>query len=84
LKFIENKNGPANEVEILRSLNHPHIIKMVDSSVLQDYTVILMEHCETNLQKLLDQGTEERKKKPIPLIKILYDLTDALAYLHSK
>ena len=52
-KDIENRkllDSVTNEINILKELDHPHIIKIYDTFDIKndrkEYIVIIMEHCE--------------------------------------
>ena len=75
----------AREMEIMRGLNHPHLVPVYDSGSgligrSTWYYIVMPFLSGGTLQKII-QGS------PLPLdsvSRILYDIADALDYLHSK
>uniref|UniRef100_A0A182IW08 non-specific serine/threonine protein kinase n=1 Tax=Anopheles atroparvus TaxID=41427 RepID=A0A182IW08_ANOAO len=71
--------GLRGECEIQRNLQHPNIIRMVDSFETQNEIVVVTEYAKTDLHSLLRDGSLGESKTQ----RITYDLVSALYYLHS-
>ena len=71
-----------NEVNVLKAIEHPHIVKVVDGGVYADIPFMVMEYCENgSLRGVLNkQGKLSLREALILGIQ----LADALSYLHSK
>ena len=94
MKFIKKDlwssdyREPSNlmqEVDILRSLDHPCITKVVDVVETEDMFVIVMEFVGGG--ELADQVIEEHEEKNLDEDKtkfLFFQITHTLAYLHSK
>ena len=72
------------EIETLRSLSHPNIIKLIAGDKLineeETHVLILMEYCSGgNLNDRLAQSDYDARKN----LKWMRQIADALAYLHS-
>lgn len=68
------------ECDIQRQLNHPNIIRMIDSFDTESELVVVTEYAEKELHSILAKEgclNEENVKK------ITWDLVSALYYLHS-
>lgn len=68
------------ECDIQRQLNHPNIIRMIDSFDTDTELVVVTEYAEKELHGILAKEgclNEEQVKK------ITWDLVSALYYLHS-
>ncbi|XP_013146381.1 PREDICTED: serine/threonine-protein kinase fused isoform X2 [Papilio polytes] len=68
------------ECDIQRQLNHPNIIRMIDSFDTESELVVVTEYAEKELHSILAKEgclNEEQVKK------ITWDLVSALYYLHS-
>nr|QTW49372.1 fused [Plutella xylostella] len=68
------------ECDIQRELNHPNIIRMIDSFDTESELVVVTEYAEKELHSILAKEgclNEEQVKK------ITWDLVSALYYLHS-
>lgn len=65
-----------NEVRIHSMLEHPYIIKFVESS--EDYRFLMEYAVNGNLQKIIDSNTEEKLR-----IKLSINFLKGLAYLHE-
>ncbi|KAL8275134.1 hypothetical protein Esti_001013 [Eimeria stiedai] len=74
------------EIEVLKSLDHPNIIKIFE--VFDDYhnVYIVMETCEGGelLQRLVDAQSRGRALTERSVSEIMRQLMNALAYFHSK
>ena len=71
------------EVDNLRQLQHPNIIKIEDLVKEKGIPVLIMELCDGTLQDLIDQN----KGKIIPedgIIEIFAMVCEALEYIHKK
>ena len=75
-----------NEIEILRSIDHPNIIKLYDSLEIQNtkgekFIIIIEEYCKNgNLVKYLNErGFKSSNEKK----QIATDLVHAIQYLHE-
>lgn len=76
-KEINNLRG---ECEIQSKLNHPNIIRMLDSFETAEEIVVVTEFAQSDLHKLL---TRERSIDEPRTQRLTYDLVSALYYLHS-
>ncbi|KAJ0180427.1 hypothetical protein K1T71_003831 [Dendrolimus kikuchii] len=87
LKVIRKKGRSSKdlknlkqECDIQRQLNHPNIIRMIDSFDTETELVVVTEYAEKELHSILAKEgclNEEQVKK------ITWDLVSALYYLHS-
>jgi serine/threonine protein kinase len=72
-----------NEISVLRRVNHPHVVRMLDVMRDRDYVHIVMEHYRgkdlfdliVGSRTPLSEGTGRR---------IVASLLDAVAYLHER
>lgn len=76
-----------NEINILKSLNHPNIIKIVESFELkgqsfEEIIIIITEYCENGT--LTDYTNDSKFKNELQKKKIIRDLLSAIAYLHKQ
>lgn len=76
-----------NEIRILSSIDHPNIIKILDTFEIQnkydeDFIVIIEEYCKNGniIHYINERGFKNHDEK----IKIASELVDALQYLHEK
>ncbi|CAH2237610.1 serine/threonine-protein kinase fused [Pararge aegeria] len=87
LKVIRKKGRSSKdlknlrqECDIQRELNHPNVIRMIDSFDTESELVVVTEYAEKELHSILAKEgclNEENVKK------ITWDLVSALYYLHS-
>ncbi|XP_023948396.1 serine/threonine-protein kinase fused [Bicyclus anynana] len=87
LKVIRKKGRSSKdlknlrqECDIQRQLNHPNVIRMIDSFDTESELVVVTEYAEKELHSILAKEgclNEENVKK------ITWDLVSALYYLHS-
>ncbi len=69
------------EVDIIRGLSHPGIIKILDNGVLEDCYYYSMEYMPGgNLNRLLDHGKASISRA----IELFMPICDAMAYAHDK
>ncbi|XP_058811585.1 serine/threonine-protein kinase fused isoform X2 [Topomyia yanbarensis] len=71
--------GLRGECEIQRNLQHPNIIRMLDSFETENEIIAVTEFARTDLHSLLRDGSLGEPKTQ----NITYDLVSALYYLHS-
>ena len=75
------------EIEILKTLNHPNIIKIHDSFEIQteegnEFMIIIAEYCENGT--LIDYVIESKHQNDQIIKKILQEFTSSVRYLHDK
>ncbi|KAL4714201.1 hypothetical protein ACJJTC_008555 [Scirpophaga incertulas] len=87
LKVIRKKGRSSKdlknlrqECDIQRQLNHPNIIRMIDSFDTDSELVVVTEYAEKELHSML---AKEGCLKEDQVKKITWDLVSALYYLHS-
>ena len=82
VKCLTKTNDPStnDEITILKSLNHPNVIKMVDTFVEDGLLFIVTELCELDLEKFI----EIHKKVDLQTAKIIIrQIASAVSYLHE-
>ena len=67
-----------NEIDTLRSLDHPNIVRAIETYDYMDKMYLVLELCDGGDLYKRDPYTESEAKS------IAYSLLDAVAYLHSK
>lgn len=67
-----------NEIDVLRSIDHPNIVKAVETFEYQNRIYLVLELCNGGDLYARDPYTETQA------MSITYSLLDAIAYLHSK
>lgn len=84
----KEKNQLVQEVNILREMKHPNIVRYVDRIIEKDKTqiCIVMEYCEKgDIGQLIKN--QKRRVEYIPeslLWKIIGQIAGALEYCHSR
>ncbi len=68
------------EATVLKKLNHPHIIKLLDFEDLEDFIYIFEELCEESLLQVITRVNYFTEEETRALIK---QLLSALEYCHS-
>ena len=88
--FCENpttKKYIINEINILKMLNHPNIVKFVDLKKTINHYYIMMEYCNGGeLHKALEKYIE-KNRNPFPqeiVQHFMKQIIDAFKYIHSK
>ena len=77
-----NDNEVTKEIEILRNLNHPYIIKLYEYYIREDYIYLINELCE---EGDLQGKIKKIKKFPEFIVKIIMlQVFKALMYLNEK
>ena len=82
LKCLTGTNDPSSNDEIatLKRLNHPNVVKMVDSFVEGGLRFIVTEMCDFDLETFI----EIDKKLDLPTAKnIMLQIASAVVYLHN-
>lgn len=86
---IEEKkmtNSIEREIKVLEKLNHPNIIKIQETFKLRtkedEFYIIIMEYCSKG--DLLTYALKHMFKSEYEKKKIIYNVLDAIRYLHSK
>ena len=67
-----------NEVEILKSLDHPHIVRAIETYEYQKQLFVIMELCDGGDLYSRDPYTEDEAAR------ICSSVLSAIAYMHSK
>ena len=82
LKCMTQTNDPYidDEIATLKRLNHPNVVKMVDSFVEGGLRFIVTEMCDFDLETFI----EIDKKLDLPTAKnIMLQIASAVVYLHN-
>ncbi|MBU1077674.1 MAG: serine/threonine protein kinase, partial [Spirochaetes bacterium] len=80
--FLEDKIRFKKEVEIVSKFNHPNIVKISGTGEYNNVPYIIMELLKgESLYDLLEEGIRFTIKDSIKIIK---QVTEALAYVHSR
>mmetsp|Transcript_16016 Transcript_16016/g.37107 ORF Transcript_16016/g.37107 Transcript_16016/m.37107 type:complete len:896 (-) Transcript_16016:313-3000(-) len=66
-----------NEIDILKSLDHPHIVRPIETYHYKDQIFIVMEHCSGGDLYSRDPYTEEEAAR------IISSILSAVTYLHA-
>ena len=74
-----------NEIEILRKLSHPHVVRFEDSFVLGQDVCIVMQFCEGgDLARLICEQRSAGRRLPETEVRgLLAQLGSALAHMHA-
>ena len=79
----EKMNKMWNEIQIMKSLSHPNIIKLYDVhlDIKNEYLYLIMEYCDgSDLSELIEDYVLDHKK----IQNYMKQIRDGLSYLHSK
>ena len=83
---LENEGIPSTalrEITILRELDHPNIVKILDVVLDNSKLYLLFEFVECDLRKYLSSLKDKYLSENL-VKKFLYKILDAVAYCHSK
>ena len=84
---LENEGIPSTalrEITILRELEHPNIVKLIDVVLNNSKLYLLFEFIECDLRKFLISYKENNILSPKLIKNFLYKILDAVAFCHSK
>lgn len=76
------KNSFRKEVDALLRLKHPNIVKIIDSTLIENSGYLILPWMRQNLLEYLEEQTEW--SNTWALDRILIPLIDALAYMHER
>ncbi|GAX75406.1 hypothetical protein CEUSTIGMA_g2850.t1 [Chlamydomonas eustigma] len=76
------KRNSRREVALLRALQHPHVVGLVDEFYVRDRLFIVMEFVPCNLLELLEAEPGGMNREAVRLI--LYQLCSVITYIHGK
>jgi serine/threonine protein kinase len=80
LKFFKNQaiiNELQNEVEILKTLDHPHIVRVIETFDYREQMFVVMDLCSGGDLYTRDPYTEEEAAR------IVGSILSAVAYMHA-
>eukprot|EP00966_Prymnesium_polylepis_P000707 15910-Prymnesium_polylepis.1 len=82
----KDQHVAQNEIKILASLSHPHIVCFHDSFIDGDQLCIVMEYCNGgDLSDVLSKQREAQRRLPeLEVRSMLAQLTSALAHMHAR
>ncbi|CAK86147.1 unnamed protein product (macronuclear) [Paramecium tetraurelia] len=81
-KNNKQRQGLLNEIDLLRSCDHPNIIKLYEIYESGDYIYLVMELLEGG--ELFDLILETQSFQESKVALIMFKIFDALEYLHTK
>ncbi|KAM8967267.1 serine/threonine-protein kinase DCLK3 [Pelodytes ibericus] len=81
-KLMGNEYIIENEVQIIKSLSHPNIVRLLDDYETDTEIYLILEYVKGG--DLFDAITESIKFTEQDAALMMSDLCDALAYLHNK
>ena len=88
-KFAQNPKAKKyldNEINILKEISHPNIVKLYEVKETSTYYYLVTEYCNSGgLQELLDNYIK-KNRKPFPEEVVQYfmkQIVDAIYYLHQ-
>lgn len=74
-------SSSLREIGLLKGLNHPNVLKLIDVQIHQSNLFLIFEHLDLDLKKLLDY---HGKGLPAPLVKsYMWQLLQGLSYCHA-
>ena len=80
------RNDYSNEIDLLKSMSHPHIIEYLDCMLEDNELYVVMEWAQGgDLAKLLKRAAEE--EEPLAESRIwsyIQQIADALSYMHDR
>ena len=89
-KFTQNPKAKKyldNEINILKEINHPNIVKLYEVKETSTYYYLVTEYCNSGgLQMILDNYVK-KNRKPFPEEVVQYfmkQIVSAIYYLHKK
>ena len=88
-KYITNPRAKKyldNEIEILKNISHPNIIKLIEIKDTPKYCYIVTEYCNGgSLSNCLEKYQEKNNKAfPEEVVQyLMYQIVDAIKYLHK-
>ena len=69
-----------NEIFILKTIQHPNIVKLIDFEYVNDYIFIIFEYCDNgNVSQFIGKELDENK-----LCSLFRQICQGLHYIHSK
>jgi serine/threonine protein kinase len=90
-RFTRNEKAKKyldNEINILKEINHPNIVKLYDIKDTSQYIYLVTEYCNGGgLSDCLEEYQQKNKNKPFPETIVQYlmkQIVSALSYLHNK
>ena len=69
-----------NEIDLLSTLSHPNIVKLLRVAEDQRYVCLVLEHLGETTLKMWS----EKQKFGRPMLRVLFQIAEALAYLHGQ
>jgi len=85
-KTIEDKKFFETETKIMRELNHPNVIKLIDLKMDSNYYYIVMELANGGNLSLCLQNYIKKYNNPFPeeiVQHLMKQIVSAIAYIHS-
>ncbi|CAD8122696.1 unnamed protein product [Paramecium sonneborni] len=84
IKDLQRRKGVRREIEILEKLDHPNIVKILDTVESNNHVNIILEYVSgSSLHHLVRKQPERRLEEEIAK-RIFKQILDAIQYCHSK
>lgn len=71
------------EIALLKELNHPNVIQLIDVIHTNTKLTLVFEFCENDLRKEMDKPTP-LTKTPMKIKLYLYQMLQGISYIHKK
>eukprot|EP00906_Rhabdomonas_costata_P035064 RCo049289 len=79
----EQRTAVQSEIDLLKLLEHPNIIRLVGSDFHDHQVFILMEYAEGSVIGMMQQRHEENRHfSQSEVMRIFHDVTSAVAHMH--
>ena len=75
----DNESDIKNQINILKKLNHPNIVKIYEFYITDNYYQLITEYCKKEFSKFIKRSYTEKQ-----LAVIFYQILSGLSYLHEQ
>ena len=77
IKIQKKDNLELPEVTLLKTLNHPNIVRFIENFQEQDHYFMVTELCETDLDSMIFH------ERPFDVMELFNEILDATIYMHQ-
>lgn len=81
MKKIPKKVFKQNEIDCMMAIDEPHIVRLFEYFMFEDYVYMIIEYCENDLEKMIENSHNGMKNDALKMT--IYDICKCIKVCHD-